>query len=114
VGVQALAVGLDGDSELVLVATDSSMLHNVNNQLSAELQQWSGWNAFAATGHPVQLALDYNADGRLTLFSHWLLSGGQFGGLWCVSQMNFDSTEWELSWNELAPGDIKQYAVVWI
>jgi len=35
-----------------------------------------------------------------------------FAGLWCVSQMAFDSTEWELGWTELAPEGIHQYAVV--
>jgi hypothetical protein len=111
-GVQAVTAGLDGDSHLVLVATDTTKLHNMNFQTDVETQQWSGWNPFSATDYPVASALDYNADGRLTFFSHWLLSGGQFGGLWCVAQMVYDSTEWEWSWTQLAPGNIRTYTVV--
>ena len=66
-----------------------------------------GLYLFANTDWPVQTALDYNSDGRLSLFSHWLLPPGPSGGLWCVSQMAFDSTEWELAWTQLANGDIK-------
>jgi hypothetical protein len=62
--------------------------------------------------NPTQLALDYNADGRLSLFSHWLLPTPPYGGLRVAAQMKLDSSEWELAWTELAQSDIRQYAVV--
>lgn len=112
-GVQALAAGIDGDGHIMLVATDKTKIHNLNQQFDVASQQWSGWIPFNATDYPVQLALDYNADGRLTLFVHWLLPQvPPYAGLWCISQMAIDATEWELGWTSLAPGDIKQFAVV--
>src|SRR5205085_11361260 len=107
----ALAVGIDGSDHLVVVATDKNNFHNMTKQQDVETQQWSGWIAFS-TGAPPQLALDYNADGRLTFFSHFLLAPPKFGGLWCLSQMAFDSTEWELEWTLLAAEDVKDYVVV--
>jgi hypothetical protein len=112
-GVQALAGSIDGDGHVVLVATDKTKLHNVNQQWNATTQQWTGWIPFNGTDYPTQLALNYNADGRLTLFSHWLLPNTPpFGGLWCISQMVPDSSEWELLYTQLAPSDIRQYVVV--
>jgi hypothetical protein len=111
-GVQALSAGLDADGHFVLVAADVSKLYNMNVQRKVDTQQWTGWNPFQTTDSPVELALDYNADGRLTLFSHGLLPRGLFGALGCISQMAPNSTEWELSWTQLASGDIRQYAVV--
>jgi hypothetical protein len=98
-GVKSMAVGRDGAGRLVLVARDGTNL-NVNLQWSAKAQQWSGWNLLQETG-PLTLALDYNADGRLTLFGHRAPNGG----LWYVSQMVRDSTEWELNWTQLAGDD---------
>jgi hypothetical protein len=112
-GVQAVAAGVDGDGDVVLAATDNGKVHNTNHQRNAEAQQWTGWIPFATTDYPTQLALDYNADGRLSLFSHWLLpTTPPFGGLWVTSQIKLDSTEWELALTQLAPGDIRQFAVV--
>jgi hypothetical protein len=99
-GVNSMAVGVDGAGRLVLVASDGANL-NMNLQWSAKAQQWSGWNLLQETG-PLTLALDYNADGRLTLFGH---RAPPAGGLWCVSQMVRDSTEWELTWTQLAGDD---------
>jgi hypothetical protein len=98
-GVNSMAVGADGEGRLVLVASDGTNL-NMNLQWSAKAQQWSGWNLLQETA-PLALALDYNADGRLTLFGH----RAPMGGLWCVSQMVRDSTEWELTWTQLAGDD---------
>lgn len=112
-GVQAVAANIDGSDHLVLVATDNKQFHNMTRQLDVEEQQWGGWMAIASGG-PVQSALNYNADGRLTFFSHTLtgLPPPDYGGLWCTSQVAFDSTEWGLAWTELAPKDIVQFAVV--
>jgi YD repeat-containing protein len=97
-GVKSMAVGLDGSGRLVLVASDGTNL-NVNLQWDAKAQQWSGWNLLQETAPPLAtLALDYNADGRLTLFEHRVPTSG----LRCVSQMVRDSTEWELNWAQLA------------
>ena len=98
-GVKSMAVGVDGEGRLVLVASDGTNL-NMNLQWSAAAQQWSGWNLLQET-RPFTLALDYNADGRLTLFGHRAPNGG----LWYVSQMVRDSTEWELNWTQLASDD---------
>jgi len=112
-GVQALAASIDGDGDIVLVATDRTKTHNVNQQWEAGTQRWTGWIPFNYTGWPVQTALDYNADGRLSLFSHWLVQNvPPYGGLWCISQMKLDSSEFEFEWTQLANGDIQQYAVV--
>jgi hypothetical protein len=85
---------------LVLVAGDGTNL-NMNVQWSAKSQQWSGWNLLQEAGS-LALALDYNADGRLTLFGH---QRPDLGGLWYMSQMVRDSTEWELNWTPLAGAD---------
>ena len=79
----------------------------MNAQIDVETQRWSGWIPFAQ-GHPTRIVLDYNSDGRLTLFSYL----GKDGELWCMSQMAYGSTEWELDWTKLAPSDIRRFAVV--
>src|SRR5262249_3883384 len=96
-----------GNGRLVLVASDNSDLHNMNAQHDVENQRWSGWIPVLG-GHPSRIALDYNSDGRLALFSHL----GKDGQLWCTSQMAYGSTEGERAWTELAPSDIRQFAVV--
>ena len=102
--------GIDGDDHLVVVATDKRFLHNVTTQLDVEAHQWSGWTIFGIAGGPTQIALDYNADGRLSFFSHLLQPNSS--GLWLKSQMAFDSTEWEWIYTQLAPDAVNQYAVV--
>jgi hypothetical protein len=104
-GVHVMAAGTDCDDRLVLVASDSKV-HNMNAQFDVGMQQWSGWIPFSV-GNPTQLALDYNSDGRLTLFSY-LGSGGY---LYCISQMAYSSTEWEWEWTQLGTS-IHQFAVV--
>jgi hypothetical protein len=110
-GVGAVAAGLDGDDHLVVVA-NSSGLHYVTMQFAIETQQWSGWTIFSGDSGAAQIALDYNADGRLSFFSHRIGLSSGFGGLRLKSQVAFDSTEWEWAFTELAADGIKQYAVV--
>ena len=110
-GVGAVAAGLDGDDHLVVVA-NSLGLHYMTMQFSIEAQQWSGWTIFSGDSGAAQIALDYNADGRLSFFSHRILSPPGLGGLRLKSQVAFDSTEWEWAFTELAADGIKQYAVV--
>ena len=107
--MQMVTAGIDGDDHPVVVGTDTKQFHNMTMQLDVEAQQWSGWNPFVAGG-PVWIALDYNADGRLTFFSHNLTAN--YGGLYCMSQVAFDSTEWDLGWTELAANGIHDYTVV--
>lgn len=112
-GFAALASSLDGDGHLFLTACDQSKVLSFNAQTDAGSRSWSGWRDFASSDYPVALALDYNADGRLSLFSHWLLPASiGIGGLWTIAQAAIDSTEWEISWQSLAPGQIKQFQVV--
>jgi len=113
-GMHMVAAGIDGDDHLLVVGTDNKQFHNTTMQLDVEVQHWSAWNAFATGPGAVWTALDYNADGRLTFFSNTRtgLPPPNYGGLWCMSQMLLDSTEWELGWTELAPDGIHDYAVV--
>jgi hypothetical protein len=112
-GVRSVAAGIDGDGHVVVVATDDSSLHNMKMQLDVEAQQWSGWIIFSGDSGAAQIALDYNADGRLSFFSHRVgLAPPGLGGVRLKSQMAFDSTEWEWGYTELAADGIKQYAVV--
>jgi hypothetical protein len=108
--VQALAAGIDGSDHLVVVATDKKNFQNMIRQVNVEAEQWSGWTQFSAVAAPPppQLTLDYNADGRLSLFS-FLPSSRDF---YCLSQMAFDSTEWELAWTQLGHKNVTHYAVV--
>jgi hypothetical protein len=109
----ALAVGIDGDGHILVAASDTTKVHSFNSQTNAATGEWTGWREFANSDYPVVLALDYNADGRLTLFSHWIdLPPGPFGGLWTISQSASDSTEWTIQWNQLAGRDILQFQVV--
>jgi hypothetical protein len=112
-GVRAVAAGLDGDDHLVVVATDTRNSPNATTQLDVATQQWSGWTTFSlGLGSPPQIALDYNADGRLTFFVHNLPGPSAGDGLWLKSQMAFDSTEWEWGYTQLALDAIDQFAVV--
>jgi len=112
-GFSALAAGLDGDGHLMLAASDNARIHSFNSQVSPTTLSWTGWRDFSNTSWPVQFFLDYNADGRLSLFSHWLLPPANgVGGLWVLSQATVDSTEWEYTWTELSPNNIKQFSVV--
>jgi hypothetical protein len=114
-GVRAVAAGTDGDDHLVVVGTDWDLWHNMTMQLGVEAQQWSPWTAVSIfSGAAPRTALDYNADGRLALFSQLPPGspGPNAGGLWLKSQMAFDSTEWEWEYTMLAANNIRQYAVV--
>jgi hypothetical protein len=112
-GFNMVAPGLDGNGHLMLVAADATNVISANTQTNPAALAWTGWQDIANSSWPVQLALDYNADGRLALFSHWLLPPGSgIGGLWTISQAAIDSTEWELEWTQLAASSIQQYSVV--
>lgn len=112
VGKYTLAAGIEGNGDIMLVASDVQHVHEFNAQYDAATQNWSGWRDFNASNANTRLMLDYNADGRLAVFS--LLSGaaGNSNSLWTLSQMSIDSTEWEYSWVSLADSNVNQAIVV--
>jgi hypothetical protein len=109
--IYTLASGIQGDNDIVLVGSDRSFVHQFNAQNSARTQNWTGWRDFSSSDSNVEFKLDYNADGRLMLFSHATRSPAG-GGLWAKRQTAFDSTEWDLDWDQLADGGIRRFSVV--
>jgi hypothetical protein len=109
--IYTLASGIQGDNDIVLVGSDRSFVHQFNAQNSARTQNWTGWRDFSNSDSNVEFKLDYNADGRLMLFSHATRSPAG-GGLWAKRQTAFDSTEWDLDWDQLADGGIRRFSVV--
>ncbi|UVK56049.1 hypothetical protein DBIPINDM_002625 [Mesorhizobium sp. AR02] len=107
-----LAAGIEGNGDIMLVSSDQQHVHSFNAQYDATTQNWSGWRDFNVSGANTRLMLDYNADGRLALFS--LMSGApnNSNSLWTLSQMGIDSTEWEYSWVSLADSNVNQAIVV--
>jgi hypothetical protein len=115
-GVVALTCGVDGHGDIVVAANDKNLIHYANYQSSVAAQQWSGWIPFGWAGSPPWLALDYNADGRLSYFSAVLSGAPPLRDLYVLTQMKLDSTEWEYVWTNLASSNagtaVKQYVVV--
>ena len=107
----ALAAGIQGDGDIVLVASDQQRVHEFNAQWDAYTQNWSGWRDFGVSIHSTRLTLSYNADGRLALFSLMIMPNGT-NGLWTTSQVAIDSSEWEFAWTSLANDNLKQIVVV--
>ena len=110
-GQNALAAGIQGDGDIVLVATDQQHVLQFNAQWDAYTQNWSGWRDFGFALNSARLSLNYNADGRLALFLLMVMPDGT-GGLWTISQMAIDSSEWEYDWTALATSNLKQIVVV--
>lgn len=106
-----LCAGIQGDGDIMLVASDQQHVHAFNAQYDAATQNWSGWRDFNASGANTRLSLDYNADGRLALFSMMITNNGT-NSLWTINQMLMDSSEWEWAWTLLADGGIKQAQAV--
>ncbi|TPJ30364.1 MULTISPECIES: hypothetical protein [unclassified Mesorhizobium] len=106
-----LCAGIQGDGDIMLAASDQQHVHSFNAQYDAATQNWSGWRDFSLSNANTRLSLDYNADGRLALFS-MMITGDGSNGLWTLNQMAMDSSEWEWDWTALATGNLKQIAVV--
>ncbi|RVB62825.1 hypothetical protein, partial [Mesorhizobium sp. M7A.F.Ca.CA.002.03.2.1] len=106
-----LCAGIQGDGDIMLVASDQQHVHSFNAQYDAATQNWSGWRDFGGSGANTSLSLDYNADGRLALFSMMVQNDGT-NGLWTINQMAMDSSEWEWTWTALATSNLKQIVVV--
>lgn len=112
VGKYTLASGIEGNGDIMLVASDVQHVHAFNTQYDAATQNWSGWRDFNASSSNTRLMLDYNADGRLAVFSLSSGAAGNSNSLWTLSQMSIDSTEWEYSWVSLADSNVSQAIVV--
>ncbi|QKD00981.1 hypothetical protein [Mesorhizobium loti] len=106
-----LAAGIQGDGDIVLVSSDQQRVHEFNAQWDANTQNWSGWRDFGVSLYATRLTLNYNADGRLALFSMMIMPDNTFG-LWTINQMAIDSSEWEYAWTSLTDGNLKQIVVV--
>ncbi|WP_217571387.1 hypothetical protein [Mesorhizobium sp. GbtcB19] len=106
-----LCAGIQGDGDIMLAASDQQHVHSFNAQYDAATQNWSGWRDFNFSAANTRLSLDYNADGRLALFSMMIQNDGT-NALWTINQMAMDSSEWEWSWTMLAANNLKQVVVV--
>ncbi|MFC3326531.1 hypothetical protein [Mesorhizobium cantuariense] len=106
-----LAAGIQGDGDIVLVSSDQQRVHEFNAQWDAYTQNWSGWRDFGNSLYATRLTLNYNADGRLALFSLIAMPDGT-NGLWTLNQMAIDSSEWEYDWTNLTTDNLKQIVVV--
>ncbi|MEZ2328458.1 hypothetical protein AB6802_01885 [Mesorhizobium sp. RCC_202] len=106
-----LCAGIQGDGDIMLAASDQQHVHSFNAQYDAATQNWSGWRDFNFSVANTRLSLDYNADGRLALFSMMIQNDGT-NALWTINQMAMDSSEWEWTWTMLAASNLKQVVVV--
>lgn len=108
VRIEDVIAGIDGDGHINLVAIDANGGLYSTQQTSVAEQQWSGWEKIAEAPGVGQMDLDYNADGRLTLF----LGQRETNGLSCISQFALNSTSWDAGWAPLASGGIFTFSVV--
>ncbi len=109
----ALTAGIDGDGHIALVAQGVSHVIYGNMQTSVADAQWNTWQPIMPAGATVNLALNYNADGRLSLFrQNQLTAKDAYTKLLSTSQMQVNATEWEAVWTPLAGDTIRQFAVV--
>jgi hypothetical protein len=104
-----IATGIDGDGNIVAVAQDDQKAIHANTMFDAETQQWSGWQQIGTAPYAGPMTLDYNADGRLTLFLRER-TGPQ--RLWCKSQIAFNSSSWEATWTLLSKSAVSRYGIV--
>lgn len=106
--VVGVVAALDGQNHIGLVAMDESRRLYGNLQTNADFQQWNTWQPINVAPDFGTLHMDYNADGRLSLF----LLGGDSGKLWVLSQVALNSTAWDAGWTELAEGGLSHFTVV--
>ncbi len=100
--------GIDGDGHLSLLSLDENLHLSANQQIDAASQQWNGWQGIGKAPDFGALAVDYNADGRLSFFR----GGGRSNSVTFISQVALDSTSWDAGWTSLAADGISRYAVV--
>ncbi|HEX2725662.1 MAG TPA: hypothetical protein VHN20_07565, partial [Beijerinckiaceae bacterium] len=104
-----VAARIDADRHLMLVATSNSGPVYANQQRSVADAQWSGWAPIMPAANVGELALDYNADGRLTLFARETKTSRS---LLATSQVAVNSTEWDAQWTDLGAKGVLAVAVV--
>jgi hypothetical protein len=92
----------------MLAATSDNGPIYINQQLNVAQAQWSGWMPIMPAQNVGVLTLDYNADGRLTLFRRDTMSNA----LTLTSQVAVNSTEWDAAWTQLAAKDVIVAAIV--
>jgi hypothetical protein len=103
-----VVAGTDADDRLVLLAADEHRVLIQNILLDAVDQKWSGWQEIGVLPGLGPLTLDYNADGRLTLF---VREGTSPNNIYCLSQAAPDSTAWEANWTQLSTKGLAHYGV---
>ncbi len=103
-----LAAGIDGDGHIVIAAQDATGHIYVNYLRDSPSQQYSGWQQIGTRNYPGPMTLDYNADGRLTLFMREATGDLR---LWCISQIAINSTTWEVDWTVLSVNPISRYGI---
>jgi hypothetical protein len=104
-----IATGIDGDGDIVFAAQDANGNVYLNTVQDVESQLWSGWQLLGTANGVGPMTLEYNSDGRLTLFIRHEL-GDQM--LWCTSQIAFNSNAWEVAWTLLSNSALARYGVV--
>jgi hypothetical protein len=107
-GFVNVAPGIDADGHFMLAATSDNGPIYINQQLNVAQAQWSGWMPIMPAQNVRVLTLDYNADGRLTLFRRDTMSNA----LTLTSQVAVNSTEWDAAWTQLAAKDVIVAAIV--
>jgi hypothetical protein len=104
-----IATGVDGDGHIVIAAQDDTGNIYVNYARDLVTQQWSGWQQIGHRFFGGPMTLDYNADGRLTLFMRE--GSGTALQLWCTSQVAVNSTAWESVWTLLSKSALSRYGI---
>jgi hypothetical protein len=106
--VKQITTGIDGDGHIVIAAQDDAGKIYVNYLTSSPSQQYSGWQQIGERNYPGPMTLDYNADGRLTLFMREATGDLR---LWCISQIAINSTTWEADWTVLSLNAVSRYGI---
>jgi hypothetical protein len=99
---------IDGDGHISLMAVGEQAQLFYNQQINSLTQQWLGWQQVGKVEDFGSVAMDYNADGRLTYFQGM----SKTNGLKIVSQFVTDSSSWSAGWTMLADNGIFTYGVV--
>jgi len=76
-----LPTGIDGDGHIVAAAQDEAGKIYVNYLTSSPRSNIRGWQQIGDRAYPGPMTLDYNADGRLTLFMREATGDLR---LWCI------------------------------
>ena len=94
----SVASGIDGDGHIILVAQSAEKVLYGNHQTDVEFARWNNWQRISMSDDLGTMELAYNANGRVTLF---LRADDKSYRLLAKSQVELNSTEWELMWKGL-------------